>query len=235
MSTDTGILLIHGAGLNSSIWDEIKPYIKIPVLAVNFPNRIPSIHSTNELSYHDYCVALYREIENWKVDKFIVVTHSIGGCIGLNVVRQFQERIKGFVGISAAIPQNGDSFLSCFSGFQRLMLFLRLNFSGTRPPAAIIRNQLCSDLNETQADAIVKSYTPESKSLYADKCFAPTPTLPSLYIHCRHDEVLSMGIQKRMAGQLSSAKIITMDSGHLPMVSKPIQLAEHLNIFTTSL
>jgi hypothetical protein len=39
MNNKTGIVLIHGAGLGSFIWDELMPLKKSPVLTIEFPNR----------------------------------------------------------------------------------------------------------------------------------------------------------------------------------------------------
>jgi hypothetical protein len=39
MNNNTGIVFIHGAGLNGSIWDDLLKEINTPVLVIDFANR----------------------------------------------------------------------------------------------------------------------------------------------------------------------------------------------------
>ena len=97
MNDKIGIVLIHGAGLGNFIWDDLKPLIKNPVLTIEFPNREVGDKANNNLTFDD---------------NFVIVTHSIGGCIGLSLNDYFAEKVVGFIGISSAIPTNGKSFIS---------------------------------------------------------------------------------------------------------------------------
>jgi hypothetical protein len=48
MNDKIGIVLIHGAGLGSFIWDDFKSLIKNPVLTIEFPNREVSDKATTK-------------------------------------------------------------------------------------------------------------------------------------------------------------------------------------------
>lgn len=99
----------------------------------------------------------------------IIIAHSIGGLIGLRIAECFKDKIIGFVGIGSAIPKNGNSFVSCLSFPQKLIVPLIMKLAGTKPPKSAIKNGLCNDLNPSQAEKVVKNFTAESRCLYTKK------------------------------------------------------------------
>jgi hypothetical protein len=63
---------------------------------------------------------------------------SIGGCIGLSLADYFAKKVVSFVGISSAVPTNGNSFIFCLPFLQSLLMPLILNLLGTNPPQKVI-------------------------------------------------------------------------------------------------
>jgi pimeloyl-ACP methyl ester carboxylesterase len=147
MNDKIGIVLIHGAGLGSFIWDGLKPLIENPVLTIEFPNRGVGDKANINLTFDDYKKPAIEQIEKWGIDNFVIVTHSIGGCVGLSLIDYFPKKVVGFVGISSAIPTNGNSFISCLPFPQSLLMLLILNLLGTKPPQKVVEQTLCNDLN----------------------------------------------------------------------------------------
>ncbi|HET6557566.1 MAG TPA: alpha/beta hydrolase [Prolixibacteraceae bacterium] len=231
MNDKIGIVLIHGAGLGSFIWDDLKPYIKNPVLTIEFPNREVGDKANNNLTFDDYKKSAVEQIEKWGIDNFIIVTHSIGGCVGLSLTAYFAEKVVGFVAISSAVPTNGNSFISCLPFPQSLLMPLILNLFGTKPPQKVIEQTLCNDLTSELTSEIVKRFTPEAKLLYTTKVNYTNPEIKNLYIKLTNDKGFSVQLQDKMIKNLTAQKVVTLDSGHLPMISKPKELSEILNGF----
>ncbi|MBP6448405.1 MAG: alpha/beta hydrolase [Saprospiraceae bacterium] len=232
MNDKIGIVLIHGAGLGNFIWDDLKPLIKNPVLTIEFPNREVGDKANNNLTFDDYKKSAVEQIEKWGIDNFVIVTHSIGGCIGLSLNDYFAEKVVGFIGISSAIPTNGKSFISCLPFPQSLIMPLILNLFGTKPPQKAIEQTLCNDLTSDQTSEIVKRFTPEAKFLYTTRVNYKNPDLKKLYIKLSNDKEFPMQLQDKMVQNLRAQKVVTLDSGHLPMISKPKELAIILMNFT---
>lgn len=93
MNDKTGIVLIHGAGLGSFIWDDLKPLIKNPVMTIEFPNREVGDKANNNLTFDDYKKSAIEQIEKWGINNFVIVTHSIGGCVGLSLTDYFAKKL----------------------------------------------------------------------------------------------------------------------------------------------
>lgn len=234
MKNNVGILFIHGAGLGSYIWDNLLPKIHWPSLCIDFPNRKPGNQSNARLNFSDYLRAVIAQIDTFDKEHLVIVTHSIGGMIGLKVAEHYQERLIGFVGISAAIPESGHSFTSCLPFPQRLVVPLLMKLAGTKPPDAAIRSGLCNDLDEPQAQKVVENFTAESLRLYTEKISFSIPTADKLYVALSDDRGFPLTVQNKMADNLQSDEAVQLKSGHLPMMSIPDELAAVLNDFVDS-
>lgn len=235
MDDKIGIVLIHGAGLGSFIWDDLKPLIKNPVLTIEFPNREVGNKANTHLNFDDYKKTAIEEIEKWNIENFVIVTHSIGGCIGLSLTDYFAKRIVGFVGISSAFPINGNSFVSCLPFPQNIIMPLIIKLLGTKPPQKSIEQELCNDLTAQQCSEIVKRFTAEAKGLYTTKVHYIKLDIKTLYIKLTNDKCFSIQLQDKMIRNLEAQKTLTLNSGHLPMISKPKELADILNDFVKTL
>ncbi len=143
----------------------------------------------------------------------------------------FTNKIIGFVGICSIFPVNGKSFLSCFPFPQNILMPLILNIFGTKPPQKTIEQELCNDLTPDQTSEIVKRFTPEAKRLYTTKVHYKKIPPKTLYIKLNNDKSLSLQLQEKMTKNLNIHNIETLGSGHLPMISKPKELADILNDF----
>lgn len=226
-----GLVLLHGAGLGSWIWEDVSPHLDVPDLAVSFPGRDGERGGTAGLGLDDYASHVRRQIEAWSVERVVLVTHSIGGVVGIEAAGRLPDRVVGFVGVSAAIPEPGGSFLSCLPLHQRVFQRAILRLVGTKPPDRMIRSSLCKGLSADHADRVVEGFTPESRELYTDGTTATVPDCPTLYVETTEDPELSDSMQETMAANLHADEVVTVAAGHLPMLSHPGELADALNEF----
>jgi pimeloyl-ACP methyl ester carboxylesterase len=231
MNDKIGIVFIHGAGLGNFIWDNLKPLLKNPVLTIELPNREVVDKANINLTFEDYKKSSIQQIEKWGIEKFVIVTHSIGGCIGLSLTDYFSKKVIGFVGISSAIPTNRNSFISCLPFPQNLLMPLILKLFGTKPPQKAIKQTLCNDLTSEQTSKIIKRFTPEAILLYTTKVDYKSLEIKTLYIKLTNDKGFPLQLQEQMIKNLIAQKVETIDSGHLPMISKPKELSKILNNF----
>ena len=219
---DIGFVFIHGAGLGSWIWEETIRNINAPCLALDFPGRADKKKiNTKNLTLDDYTASILKDIDGFKPRKIIIVAHSIGGIPGLEIARSRKERVIGFVTVGAAIPENNGSFISSMPFPNRHFVNLMMTLFGTLPPENAIKSGLCNDLTEAQTKEVVSKFVPESIRLYRDKIERITDIAKPLYIVLNKDKQLPIGLQKKMAGNLKSHNIVELDSGHLPMISRP--------------
>lgn len=226
-----GFVFIQGAGLDRSIWQPVTEGLDIPYLLVDSPARQQSGKERNSLSLKDYAACISEQIAKWKVKKFVLVAHSLGGVLAMELAEKLGDRIVGAVAIGAAIPQPGSSFLSVLPAAKRLALRVLLGAFGTKPPERAIRKGLCKELPSDQASEIVQRFCPESIRLYTDRVENTLPEVPKLYIKLAKDEELSLSQQERMIENFQPDLVETFQTGHLPMLSRPQELRNVLRAF----
>lgn len=230
-----GIVFIHGAGLGGWIWRDVLPLLDVPVLAVDFPRRDASFEARKYLTLDDYSADVIKKIEDLKAQKVVIVAHSLGGVVALKVAAALGDRLAGFVGVSAAIPRNGGSFLSSLPPLKSVFMGMMLRILGTRPPQSAIEQGLCHDLSAEQTAEVIKRFVPESRRPYLDKSNAPAPKVKSLYVKLTRDQEFDLGLQDKMAANLNASAVATMDTGHMPMLKDPKKLAGILEGFVKDL
>jgi pimeloyl-ACP methyl ester carboxylesterase len=234
MPNKTIVILIHGAGLGGYIWDELKPLLTLPSLAIEFPNRKPSEVSNSNLSLVNYIQSTIDQIEKVDFENIIIITHSIGGVVGLKVVEYFGDKVIVFIAITSSVPKNGGSFVSSLPLPQKLILPVIMTLAGTKPPDSEITKGMCSDLSLEQRTKVISNFTPEAKSLYFTKIIYPQLDYPKLYIKTTKDKEFSIDMQNQFAQNLGTQNIQTIDCGHLPMISNTPELANIINQFIKS-
>lgn len=229
-NTEFGFVLLHGAGLGAWVWDDVRRQIAYPSLAVEFPGRgqYASL-STKELPLEQYVQIIAEQVRSFKPRKLIFVAHSISGVLGLELVKLFTDRVVGFIALGASIPLKEGSFITSLPLANRIILRLVLRLAGTKPPESALRNGLCNDLDEQIASRVVQQFTPESKRLYIDRIQHPSHLPHRAYVRLTEDREFNAQIQAGMIANLQADEIIDLSSGHLPMLSRPGEMANILH------
>ena len=229
MKADTGLVLIHGAGLGGFIWDDVVSRVQRPALAVELPNRGKGDRANRGLTLGDYADAVVRQVERWECGRMVLVAHSIGGCVALEVAERLGEPVVGVVGVGASFPKSGESFVSSLPFPQKLVLPVLLRVLGTKPPAKAIERGLCADLSPGSCSEVVDRFTPESRSLYTDRVRYGSLPAERWYVRLTRDRDFPLAVQGAMIENVDATKVVDIESGHLPMISRPDEVARILD------
>ncbi|RUT33679.1 alpha/beta hydrolase [Paenibacillus zeisoli] len=229
----TGFVFIYGAGLESQIWSRVIEGLDCPCLPLEFPLRKGSFDSRSRLSLEDYMAHMKNQVDEWGVQRFVIVAHSIGGVLALRLASELTDRLVGMVAISAAIPKNGGSYLSVMPFPNRILMSALLHTMGTKPPESAIRTCLCNDLSSDQASEIARGFTPEAVRLYTDRINVSVPDVPKMYVKLTQDKAIRPSLQSKMISNFSPQSVRSLETGHLPMVSNPEGLRSILEDFLT--
>jgi pimeloyl-ACP methyl ester carboxylesterase len=149
----------------------------------------------------------------------------------MEVASRLENRFAGLVGLSAAIPEPERSFLSYPPIYKHSIQRAILPFSGTQPVNSPIRWSLCAELTDERKDRLVTAFAPESRYLFTDRRNGGIPEVQTRYIQTNMDRAVKPELQTQMATALGTDDIVSLDTGHLPMLSRPNELASALNEF----
>ncbi|BAV04197.1 Pimeloyl-ACP methyl ester carboxylesterase [Filimonas lacunae] len=94
------VVLLHGFGEDSTIWDEQVSYLQqhCQVIVPDIPGSGASapLHSQPESNIEDYAAAIYALLQHEQVTSCTFLGHSMGGYITLAMAEKYPAIINGF-------------------------------------------------------------------------------------------------------------------------------------------
>lgn len=227
-----GFVLIAGAGLEAWVWRDVVRQLSLPSLAISFPTT----EAKKSMNLEDYTRIALEQIKTWDgADQYIIVGHSIGAIITLELTKSLGGRVAGIAAVGSIIPKREQSFFSALPFPQNILLPLVTKLVGTKPPKNALKKAYCNDLSETQTAEVIQHFSPESYALYTDPLTAELPDTPRLYVTLSKDENTPPSLQKVMATNFRATETISLDAGHLAMLAQPEELAQIVNDFAAPL
>ncbi len=230
-------ILIHGAWHGGWCWERVVPLLTAgghKVLAPDLPGMeaTPRPLGRDPLAeWADFAAELASSAEA----PVILVGHSRGGLVISQAAERAPESIHRLVYLTAFLLQAGQSLG---------------DMAGRHPevgPAAAIRpaaDPSRLDIDRDQALPIFYNLTSEEDARGAAKRLAPEPAaalttpleitaerfgrVPRAYIEARHDQAISLEMQREMQAALPCDPVITLESDHSPFYSAAPALAEAL-------
>jgi pimeloyl-ACP methyl ester carboxylesterase len=231
---ELGLVFVHGAGLGGWIWEAMAPELEFPYLFTDFPERHGTVDARTHLGLDDYVRHVRKQVDGFPVGRLALVAHSLGGVVALRLAAGLGDRVAAFAGVGAAIPPDGGSFLSSLPLPKRAFLSVAMRVAGTKPPASALRSGQCNDLDDQATDEVVRRFQPESRAVYFERVDATVPEVARIYVHLTEDREFGSALQRGMAQNLGAGEVTEIATGHLPMLSKPDELARILNQFASA-
>ena len=230
---DVGFVLIHGSELGAWLWDRVVPLLRRPALAVDLPGRRSRPADRRSLSLDDAVGSVVKDVEAWGVDRVILVAHSFSGILLPTLARKLGDRVAAVVLVGADVPEEGRGWVDLRPPAQRIFLRLlyRLRPSGALSPRGSNRKTLANDLDEQTTAMFLDRRVPEAPRFLLDPVSPATipAAIPRHYLRLLQDRSLSEAARERMIGRLPGAQVHDLGSGHLPMLSRPDELAAILD------
>lgn len=214
-------VLIHGAGTGAWVWEEVQSKLGITSLAIDLP-----LHES--LSTPEYCAGIIQEqLAALDGTRFVLVLHSWAGVLAGVLANALGDSLLHTVYLSAVIPADNTSFVDALPipGRWILKLLYSRNPDGLRPSESMIRKEYCNDLSEATAQMVVDRFTVQRPAPYLSSVPGPRPGAPSTYILLAQDRSISPSLQKKYARRVGNANVISLDAGHLAMLSKSAEIA----------
>lgn len=222
-----GIIFIHGAGLSGWIWEDVARKLSSPYVCADYTSLE---RSSSKATLYDYVEVVRRQVEQLNTKRVVIVAHSVGGVVGVELSNKLGDRLAAYIGVSAVIPKPGGSFVSSLPFPQKIIMPIIFKLAGTKPPESAIRSGLGNGLSLQEANEIVAMFQQESTHLYTDRISkTPLPNVRAIYLRTTHDKELSLQVQNESIARLNDAEVFNIDSGHMPMLSDADVVSKYIN------
>ena len=231
-STKSIFVLVHGGHAGAWIWDQVRPHLHLPSLAVDLPGHGRKVGDLSSLSFAE-CVRSIRE-ELPGDARFVLVGHSLGAAVVLALAENLQEQAHHIVIIAGPVPRPGVSITGSFPFLMRTASRVVLFCSGPQftQSRRMAERRMLNGVETHRVQAACARFSAESRALVQEPLnWSGRPPAPCTYIRCLRDRgALSPAFQERMAANLGSGvRIISLDTCHYAMLERPQQVASTLN------
>ncbi|WP_338875507.1 alpha/beta hydrolase [Spirosoma sp. SC4-14] len=225
MSGSFSLVLIHGHGVDASIWDNIQPELSADIRVIK-PNFA---HSTSHTTIEAYAEELNAQLQSAGIDKVVLAGHSMGGYIALAYAERYPEQVHGLVLYhSTAYADDADRKI------QRQQLIDTMKAQGG---AQFIEKQLPKMVAphypaEKTQELVARFRGLPTEALIAGmKAIAGRPDrthvlrdaqYPVLLVLGREDQLISVEKTKALADLSDRIGVSIIDNaGHLSMIEQP--------------
>ena len=224
-------VLIHGATLGAACWDRLTPLLEGEVLAVDLPGRGTRAGvDLRTMTLDDCARAVVADVVDRDLTDIVLVGHSFGGVTVPRVMAALHDRIRHVVLLSAVVPEDGTRVLDQIDPDVRATVEAGIagGIYTVAPDAA--RYMLCNDADSEQAGFILGQLVDDAAALLTEPVDLSGYRLPvpRTYVRLSKDQCYPPDLQARST-QRTGGDVVTLDSGHMAMVTVPDQVAEILN------
>ena len=220
----TTLVLLHGAWHGAWCWRPLQSELDrrgVTSIALDLPAGEP-----------DADAARYAEVVADRVES-VLIPHSLAGVYAPLVAERIGAR--GIVNLAALTPepgvsarQQGRDLPGIYTEPYRTASMVRHDDGSTSVPEGVARNLLFHDLPDAEAAIAFTHLRPQFWTVWSEPCPLGTwPDVAYAHVGCSADRVL--GAEGIIDGAArTKADLTWIDSGHLPMLSHPVDTANAL-------
>ncbi len=223
------VLLVHGAWADGSSWNQVITSLHADGYNVTAV-QLPLTSLADDVAVVQRALAL-------EDGKTLLVGHSYGGVVITEA--GVDPKVAGLVYVSAFAPDAGESALSLNNTVPAtpIMKDLRPDASGfLKLTDTGVAADFAQDLSLDQQTTIAATQGPISapNALSASVTHVAWKNVPSWYVIAANDRAVSPALEATLAKRMN-ATTLTLQSGHLSMISHSTEVTEFVEKAASSL
>jgi len=213
------VVFVHGAWADGSCWSKVLPTL--------WASGLHAVAVQNPLSSLADDVASTNRLINAQDGPVLLVGHSYGGAVITEAGNN--PKVAGLVYVAAFAPDTGESAGSLAAGYPTTPIFSQVQPVGDGylllTPKGV-HEDFAQDLSESERNMVLAVQgatnagvlgTPITKAAWHDK--------PTWFVVAEQDRAIQPQQETDTAKRMK-AKILTLASSHLPMLSHPDKVAQ---------
>jgi pimeloyl-ACP methyl ester carboxylesterase len=238
-TNDTAIVFVHGWGINQTYWDNQKTEFskKFTVVTLDLGGHGKSSKDRSSWSVNDFGNDVLAVLNALELEKLILVGHSMGGNIILDVAHKIPEKVIGFVGVDNFKDETKAYTPEQRAQIDSFMHSLRTNFDAVAasysygalfPPGysdSVSMKRVISDIQQTDSVVAIDAIESLMKESLREGELISGLRMPVHLIVSDYTPVNEEAL-KRNCKHGYSVKTVK-GTGHYPMIEKPLEFNAH--------
>ncbi|MBB0243896.1 alpha/beta fold hydrolase [Streptomyces alkaliphilus] len=222
-------VLVPGAWLGARAWEEVAAELRAAGHDVH-PLTLSGLAEKRHLpaGRRTHVRDVVEEVERLGPGEVVLVGHSYSGIPVGQAAALIGDRLARLVCVDSNVPVDGESFVSAWPEGRAMVEAAIADNDGWWPPPPA-EEYAGQGLSDEQVGRIVAGATPHPGASLTEpaELARPLAELPATYIKCLLDgEVPPPEVAELVKG--GHWRLVTMDTGHWPMFSRPRELARVL-------
>ncbi|MBI3440641.1 MAG: alpha/beta hydrolase [Proteobacteria bacterium] len=228
------IVAVHGAGMSSWAWDDLKGRLLLPCQTLSLPGHAQHDRSGLLPSIEQMAAWVATQLRDQAPRSVILLGHSMGALIALETAPHSAVGALVLLGAAAAMPVHPDLLrLAAENPADAVEMVLKWGIAASHPHAAEIRTTLQQHMREVSGTALGSDLAACDRYTHGAAA-AKKIAKPVLVIAGADDKMTKAADGKALAAMMSGAQCeILPDCGHMMMLEKPAAVAEAINAFST--
>jgi pimeloyl-ACP methyl ester carboxylesterase len=219
------VVLLHGAHLDGSSWGQVVSYLEAKGRRAIAPT-LPGRDNNKNVDLNDYA----RFACDQAPDNSILVGHSQGGAIANQMVGICPDKIIKIIYVTAVVPLNGERAFDLMEkrdekAYAKTVVFKQDRVQPRNRRAFLRVMAQDFDYKTAKTPAIYSEPRKVGSTIlkFESEVY---DSIPKAYISADMDQIISPETQQKYIDRTEFQETYSMNTGHLPMVTKPEELAE---------
>jgi pimeloyl-ACP methyl ester carboxylesterase len=145
----SNVVLLHGLGSDHSTWNQVAPYLsdKYRYIAMDLPGFGMSHKLDDGIRMSSVGARLVEVLGEWGIENPILLGHSMGGILALDMASRFRSEVSGVVAMSAPLMNVLRIYRDPLGSIHHqplptLTYFIQLLAAGIPWPGALVREAM---------------------------------------------------------------------------------------------
>jgi pimeloyl-ACP methyl ester carboxylesterase len=236
---DVSIVFVHGWGINGSYWEEQAKFLEdkyqVITLDLHGHGKTPATRSAMTIEQHAEDVV---ELINYlKINKVILVGHSMAGNINLHVYNKIPEKIMGFIGIDnlqevGHIPseeeqKQTDGFMQALKkDFKEIVPQFSLGYLFHPKTDTLVKKRVIDDILNTPENIAVSTLESLTREYKSEQKILPQLKMPLLLIVAENTIKSEESLKKYCPNGYKYWSV--KNTGHYPMIEQTQEFNQYL-------
>ena len=236
-------LLLHGIGNYGRYWDLLADAVaeRLALVAPDARGHGESARPVDGYAPADFTADAIAVLDALRIERAVVVGHSMGGLHSINLAARHPERVRALVIVDASpdpLPagaERAQRLLTRRPARFRDRVEARAYLERTSPgyPAAVYENRLAFAFREENGGLVWRSDPTALERIMSGRM--PTEdrwdalsriACPTLVVRGTRSNVLSEEVAHEMVQTLADGRLMELDAGHNVPLDRPRELAD---------